>query len=791
MINATHTEYAGPKFSSPCCGQCWITVPSVEVLYWPTPAVSGPSTTVSNGYTFRSPSVYIDFVTAQAMNACGRPGNYSSRVTLAFDRDELSTLYNNPGKTRRGQIERPFNFADFNTLDCGRYTNSNISRTNDPFANGNPCFPTVIAPTGASALTEINPEWAGCSVQAQMLDPPRVLTSVAALGPTTTTAPEPSFPPASPIAIPQKVPSKTPAPSSEPTRNPFFGPLPVHPDPETEEGSDSDAGSTPNGGSRTGSSSDPQANTGSNLGSGSESSSSAGEGSGSGLKTDPNVNTSPKAATDADIGSDASSGPLSKTGSTGSDTTGGSDAGKGSLVGTSSVQAQSSQKGKSGSSGMASDSAIQEQEHKHSSVKIGGVGVYVPTQGQSSIVLGHHTASVGGPPVTVDHTPISLGTSHLVVDGTSSHQFVPTAQPTGSSTIAIGDHSIAITASDASRVVIGSQTAVVGGPRITISHTPVSLGSDALVVGSSTHVLSSKTSSHKAIEIGEYHITPPVPGSSLIIGTQTLVPGEAITVSSTPISLGSSVLVVGTSTVPLLTSGPDLTTNEHSHHFAIGSQTITVKPTGVVVGSQTLHPGGPAITVSGTSYSLGTTEFIAGTLTETFPAATTFTKFRPEVFISGLSQISASSVPVRKQNVITVADETITVKSSEVVVHGMTLTLGASGITVDGTIVSLGTSKLVVGDKTEALGSLAPAEYTIPVGIGAAIMSAFGQMGAAAAATSIDGISSVSAGVGTGGSSASTSAKAFKGSAARSIALGGLTLVASWSCGLAALMCLL
>lgn len=71
MMNMT--EYHGPTWSTPCYGQCWLTIPSVEVFYWPTPAVSGISTLVSNGYTFQSPSVYIDFVTAEAGDACGHP----------------------------------------------------------------------------------------------------------------------------------------------------------------------------------------------------------------------------------------------------------------------------------------------------------------------------------------------------------------------------------------------------------------------------------------------------------------------------------------------------------------------------------------------------------------------------------------------------------------------------------------------------------------------------------------------------------------------------------------------
>lgn len=83
--------------------------------------------------------------------------------------------------------------------------------------------------------------------------------------------------------------------------------------------------------------------------------------------------------------------------------------------------------------------------------------------------------------------------------------------------------------------------------------------------------------------------------SAFLLGSQTLSPGGQVTLSGTTISLASNAatLIVGTSTEPLIT------------------------PT-YVIGTQTLAPGGPAITVSGTVYSLesgGSSVVVGGSTT--------------------------------------------------------------------------------------------------------------------------------------------------------------------------------
>jgi hypothetical protein len=82
--------------------------------------------------------------------------------------------------------------------------------------------------------------------------------------------------------------------------------------------------------------------------------------------------------------------------------------------------------------------------------------------------------------------------------------------------------------------------------------------------------------------------------SGYVLGTQTLVPGgPAITVSGTPISLP-------TMNVPETSNAPVAIITSGGTTYAAGSPFTS----GYIFGTQTLVPGGPAITVSGTKISL-------------------------------------------------------------------------------------------------------------------------------------------------------------------------------------------
>ena len=89
-----------------------------------------------------------------------------------------------------------------------------------------------------------------------------------------------------------------------------------------------------------------------------------------------------------------------------------------------------------------------------------------------------------------------------------------------------------------------------------------------------------------------------------IAGGSTLKPGgSSVTVSGTPISLGTSgVLVIGTHSVniPQITPPPTLI----SSTLTVNGLKITENPDQVIVGGLTLTPGAPAVVISGKSISL-------------------------------------------------------------------------------------------------------------------------------------------------------------------------------------------
>ena len=157
----------------------------------------------------------------------------------------------------------------------------------------------------------------------------------------------------------------------------------------------------------------------------------------------------------------------------------------------------------------------------------------------------------------------------------------PSAQPAGSPAIPATNPS-----TSEPFVVIGSQTISAGQPSITISGTPVSLqpGGSSIVVGTITRPVSSLLNPP----------TTPPPPIGFVLGTQTLIAGgPAITKTdasghSTVIRVqpGASSVVVGSSTLPVAQL-EGLEPISSAVEFVLGTQTIT--------------PGGPAITVTDTA----------------------------------------------------------------------------------------------------------------------------------------------------------------------------------------------
>ncbi|KAK4983224.1 hypothetical protein LTR50_007344 [Elasticomyces elasticus] len=369
---------------------------------------------------------------------------------------------------------------------------------------------------------------------------------------------------------------------------------------------------------------------------------------------------------------------------------------------------------------------------------ISGSSVVIP-----GVIIGSQTVPIGAT-VIVGSTPVALITSNsqtYAVIGSSTSPLQYAAASAGSAggpaPLVIG--SSTVTPNSASQYIVSGQTLAPGssitigsGSSTTVVGLQITGSQTLLVVGSSTSTLQvipqTGLSFHAPptpITIGSAVLSPAA-NSGYIFGSQVLSPGGSITLgsgaSTTVVALQTSgsetLLIVGSSTSTVhgsppvtavrVTPGPitvgsaTITPNSASDStmtvqgsspvtagpITVGSATITPNSVSAyVIGSQTLSPGGPAITVSGTRYSLQT----SGSATLLIAGSSTMT-------VQGSSPVTAGP--------ITVGSATITPNSaSEYVIGSQTLSPGGPAITVSGTRYSLAPSatQIVIGSSTEVL----------------------------------------------------------------------------------------
>ena len=294
----------------------------------------------------------------------------------------------------------------------------------------------------------------------------------------------------------------------------------------------------------------------------------------------------------------------------------------------------------------------------------------------------------GGPPATISGTTYSLG-SDVAIIGTQTIPLSAALQdgslaritpfPAGGAGTAQTVDGVAFTPLADSKVVVSGQTLNIGGPPITAEGGKiVSLASAGLVVGSSTVPIASLSLATGVPRMVDGVTITPVANSQVVVASQTLsVGGPAITQDGKVVSLADGGLIVGSSTIPLSslpTGSPQIVDG------------VTITPAGndqVVVGSQTLSVGGPAITAEGGKVvSLASGGLVVGS--STFPI---------------------SSLPTGSPQVID--GVTITpLASDKVMVSSQTLSIGGPAITQDGKVVSLASGGLVVGSSTFAISSM-------------------------------------------------------------------------------------
>jgi hypothetical protein len=165
----------------------------------------------------------------------------------------------------------------------------------------------------------------------------------------------------------------------------------------------------------------------------------------------------------------------------------------------------------------------------------------------SAVIINSQTILLSSPTSTIFSTPISLASSNLLIG--SSLLPLPSQPPMPLASLIAYGYTASIR--KASEVVIGSQTAVIGGPAITISGAPISLAESGTLVSSSFLPISLTVPSSTAIfTIGSQALT--LLPSAVAFASTTLTAGApGVTIDGTPVSLGPSDLIIGNKTETL------------------------------------------------------------------------------------------------------------------------------------------------------------------------------------------------------------------------------------------------
>lgn len=162
-------------------------------------------------------------------------------------------------------------------------------------------------------------------------------------------------------------------------------------------------------------------------------------------------------------------------------------------------------------------------------------GFAVTPQPGSGFLVAGNTLSINGPATIISGKLLSVASAGLVIDGQTFAILtpVPAAAPTSNPILTIGGQTIQPLSNH--NVLIQGATLSPNGPATTLSGTPISLASSALIIAGQTYTLPTSTP------------VPSKPGNNVVINGIILTAGaSAVTISNTPISLalGSSGLYV-------------------------------------------------------------------------------------------------------------------------------------------------------------------------------------------------------------------------------------------------------
>ena len=296
------------------------------------------------------------------------------------------------------------------------------------------------------------------------------------------------------------------------------------------------------------------------------------------------------------------------------------------------------------------------------SIESGPQGVIIV--GSSTIISGQHTV--------IGSDSISLASGNVVVNGKTyvvpaSSSSMLSDSPSSNPPTVIGG--AVLKGNDDGGIFLGDSL-IAPGHHTDIHGTRVSVGSDYMVIGSTTY---SKPTAEPTALLDAYSalasIDPAVTiakDGAIVMSDSTISVGQQATVNSVYISAGSDSLVVGSSTYKLSASSsmaaekaqPTLTA------FA-GSGDISINPNGVIMmGDSSLTPGFQT-TISGELVSIASDEFVIGGSTYALSDG-------PTISTAPNGDIVIGNYTLSKDESTIISGDIVEVNPSNVVIAGTT-----------------------------------------------------------------------------------------------------------------------
>ena len=235
------------------------------------------------------------------------------------------------------------------------------------------------------------------------------------------------------------------------------------------------------------------------------------------------------------------------------------------------------------------------------------------------LVIGGTTLSDGGSPGTFGGQVVSVGPSGVAVGGTDVPFSAISGPQQSDAVITVGGQ--AYTARPGQPIVIFGTTLSDGSPAATIDGQQVSVGPDGIQVGDSDIPFTAHASEPSAVFSIGGHTYTAGPGQPVVIDGTTVSPGGSlVTIDGQPVSLGSNGVVVGTSTIPFTRGVPAspeavfslgnqlVTAVDSSGHVVIGGTTLSAGGPALILSSETISvaPSGIGIVIDGSTEAFTT-----------------------------------------------------------------------------------------------------------------------------------------------------------------------------------------